>query len=424
MLSPSKTARESDMVSAKLQEAVINQYLQSSDFNGLTIEAALRDFEVRDITDLITIGTIEVVGPEDFLNPHIRPWATRRPRDEQARMVAEWAGSTVLCLYPTSLALETVEASRAWPNEPFRSRLALGAGTLDLAYFETDVIEQYRNDPRYHFWISDFEVHFGIGDDAYLDQEQRQRDKIPSLRVGFAYDGSSIRSAHVRRFACAFLGDLRRLTPEHQQRWNTYEIAKEEDIAPHPVWWSMQMGNWSDAIGPFARVRYEIEAINEVFQLITGEGLFREQEAPREWGWLLRASTQEWHSFLLMTDKLISERIRHDALTAAGVNRQTDEGTDAGSLTRLGWYLTGATPLQPQQVTAMLKPLHGLRKMRQKPAHKVVDPIHDSDLVATQRDLMSALGNALFSLREVLAHHPRARGWAPSDALTGTNYLL
>ena len=38
-------------------------------------------------------------------------------------------------------------------------------------------------------------------------------------------------------------------------------------------------------------------------------------------------SSQEWHQFLIATDKLLSDNIDHTALTSAGARRETDEST-------------------------------------------------------------------------------------------------
>lgn len=128
--------------------------------------------------------------------------------------------------------------------------MALGAGHLELAYFSFDVLENYRNDPRYHFTFSDCEVEFGIGDDAYLDDAEPDRDKISSIRAGFAYDRDALTRNEVRRFVTTFIWDLAGLTPQHQRRWETYELHAADDLSPHPMWWTMMM-----ATGPKVTVR-------------------------------------------------------------------------------------------------------------------------------------------------------------------------
>jgi hypothetical protein len=72
--------------------------------------------------------------------------------------------------------------------------------------------------------------------------------------IGFAYDLSGydakdVNSLIVRR-VCAFYGDLAKLSPEHQQRWKTYESVPQDGLRPHPAWMDTQMGRWADGVGP------------------------------------------------------------------------------------------------------------------------------------------------------------------------------
>jgi hypothetical protein len=406
-------------------DMVVSAYIESGDFNGLRVDATTFSQEqLEEARRLVGAGLLQVVSQQDYLNPHIRPWASRRTLEDQVADLGRVGDGGSACLYPTPEAMEGRPELLRWPDEPYRQRLAAGAGTLELAYFSVDVIEHYRNDPRYHYQFGDFEVRFGIGDEAYVDERERSADKIHSLRVGFAYDRTTIRANAVTRFTCAFIGDLADLTAEHQQRWRTYEVDRNENTGPHPVWWAMQMGHWPKGIGPFQRIVGEIRAINELFHLIAGRDLFKTSEPLREWGWVLRSSTSEWHQFLLATDKLISENIDHAVLTAVKVDRKNPDGTDAGSLNRLAWFLRDSTPCPEDLVAKIITPLKRVRKERQKPAHALVVAATDATLTAQQRDLLSEVGGALHLLREVLAMHPDASGWVVPTSLAETGYVL
>jgi hypothetical protein len=302
--------------------------------------------------------------------------------------------------------------------------MAEGAGWLELVFFDLDVIEHYRNDPRYHFTFSDFEVSFGVGDDAFLDEAEPERDKISSMRCGFAYDRDALKSDGVRRYLCSFYKDLADLTPEHQRRWESYEVRDAATIAPHPVWWTMMMGHWPDGFGPFDKILFEIDAINDVFTRIYGQSLFRTTARPREWGWLLRSSSSAWYEFVLTTDKLLSENIRHDALDAARVVRRSVDDVPLGSLVRLERFLADVAHVNADDARSALKPLREIRSERQKPAHSVTAPKSDASAVARQRDILGDIGDFLESLRRLLASHPDASGWEPPDHLDGVWYRL
>jgi hypothetical protein len=325
------------VASRRLLEAVIARYVSSGDFNGLYVSAEDPLQNPRSARKLVRDGLVQVVSGRDYPNPHIRPWPSRHGLDAQLSDLSDaLAGrGDGVCLYPTPAAMRDRPEPGQWADEPYRRMLAQGRGHLELAFFTLDVIEPYRNDPRYHFTYSDFEVHFGVSDDAYLDEDEPQRDKITSIRAGFAYDGATLSTDRVRRYVCTFLADLADLTPEHQRRWQSYEAEVPTSVFAHPIWWAMMMGHWPDGIGPFDKILLEMEAVNELWTVIWNERLFVTTERPRDWGWLIRPSSGAWQEFVHTTDKLLSENIRHAALQAAGAPRRDQAGNTLGSLARL-----------------------------------------------------------------------------------------
>lgn len=409
----------------RLLEATITRYLSSGDFNSLFIHSPHGEDGTAG-AELVEEGLLQVVSERDYPNPHIRPWPSRFGMEAQlADLRAALAGETYgVCLYPTPKAMDGRTELEEWSHQPYRRALAKGRGHLELAFFTLDVIEPYRNDPRYHFSLRDFEVDFGVGDAAYLDETEPNKDKINSIRLGFAYDGQTLSSERVERYLCAFLTDLADLTPEHQRRWQSYEVSVGEAVVAHPIWWAMMMGNWPDGIGPFDKILGEMQAINELWTLIWGERLFATTDRPREWGWVLRASTGAWHEFVQTTDKLLSDNIRHAALDRAGAPAVGVSGARFGTLARLRELLIEAAKVRPTNADNALRPLRRVRTERQKPAHQLVIPTTDAQVAARQRDLLSELGRSLEGLRELLARHPSAGGWQPPASLTMQVYRL
>src|SRR5258706_13376016 len=92
----------------------------------------------------------------------------------------------------------------------WRWRLALGGAHLDFRPFELHVLEQYRNDPRYYYQVSDVDGHISVRDEHYFGTEMKDSDKV-LLRLGLAYNDL------MNRAVAVFLTDLHRLSPEHQQ---------------------------------------------------------------------------------------------------------------------------------------------------------------------------------------------------------------
>ena len=402
---------------------VVQSYLDSSDFNGrFTNDRSYNEVELELVGQLILEGAVEVVAEADFPNPSIRPWPSRRSAEDQVADLASLAAQPI-CLYPTSSALvqrpEVIELSQ----EPYRQAMASGRGQLELCFFECQVLEQYRNDPRFRYWFLDAEIHIGVSDDVYLDELEPDRDKIGSVRVGVGYDMSTIGTNLVRRFVCCFFRDLADLTPEHQQRWKTFEIERFEDLRPHPMWWAEMMGQWVDTIGPFQKMQLEMEAINVLFGLSYSQNLFETTEMPRELGWVLRPSTTEWQQFMLVLDKFLSDNLQHASLGVAGVDRNNAAGEPIGTLQRLELYLT-TNDLTTVQARDLVDPFRLVRKERMAPAHKLHVPSTEPALIARQRDILELINHSLIGLRRLLMTLPAAASWTPDDLIEGKWYAL
>lgn len=151
----------------ELLERVIDRFLTSGDFNGLFVNGRANRLEAPFAEELVRQGLVQVVSERDYPNPHIRPWPSRHGMDAQlADLDSAFAGRGYgVCLYPTPEAMKDRSELDQWIQHPYTRELASGRGHLELAYFTLDVIEPYRNDPRYHFSHDDFEVHFGVAED-------------------------------------------------------------------------------------------------------------------------------------------------------------------------------------------------------------------------------------------------------------------
>ncbi|HSS03703.1 MAG TPA: hypothetical protein VLK89_00765 [Solirubrobacterales bacterium] len=403
-----------------LLDQVLDQYRASGDFNGFYIGPSNSDLFAPAIA-LTQAGLVQVVSEKDYPNPHIRPWPSKRSLEEQVRSINELTNSDYgLCLYPTPTALEKHPVPDAYPEEPYRQAMANGRGTLEQAFFRFDVLEQYRNDPRFEFSFSDSGCDVVVSDQIYRDDNELEHDKIIMDHIGFAYDLSGYNvedvSSPIIRRVCAFYGDLAKLTSVHQRRWQTYEVSAD-GLSPHPVWWMQQMGHFGDGLGPFERFMAELKAINELSERALGEPLFANTKRPREFGWILRPSQQEWDAFIQLLDKMLSENLRSSVLTAAGAPKQNSEGQPLGSLGRLAALMEGKG-IRKTLVGEVLAPLREVRKARSKPAHALRENIDDRSFVHRQVDLIERVSQSLTQLRWWWQSHPANREWEPPDYLT------
>ena len=408
-----------------LLDEVIKRYLHSGDFNGLYVDAETLDRPVA--SKLVEDGLVEVVAEEDFINPHIRPWPSRRSIESQVASIDRLNDETYgLCLYPKAQALKAVRTPKRYAHQPFSQAMAKGRGTLELAYFRFDVLEQYRNDPRFLFKFEDFGADATIGDEAFLDDEESEEDKTGLQHVGFAYDLSGYdpndADSPIIRRVCVFYGDLAKLTPTHQQRWKTYQVD-ETGLHPHPVWMTQQMGHWPDGFGPFERLLFEMACLNELHERAFGKPLLRTTDRPRDFGWILRPSQHEWDTFIQQLDKLLSENLSHDALDLRGVPRKDDVGQNIGSLNRLAALLS-SRGVSESAVKDVLKPLRDVRQARQRPAHALRANITDKTFVHKQVVLIERVTESLFMLRRFWQTHPKNHDWESRYGEPETQYRM
>lgn len=402
------------LTARNLLKTVKKRYLKSRDFNGwhIRFDHSSSD-EVHAAIELVEAGLVQVVGPTDYMNIHIRPWPSRRTPAMQIEELRELSSDDYgVALYPMAKAMKKVKLPRKYEDTPFSRAMARGRSTLELAFFSADVLEGYRNDARFRFGMGDFGINFGLSDDAY-DDDQPDKDHVGMMHLGFAYDMSQYdpedaESPIIRRVA-AFYGDLKDLTPEHQQRWASFQV-EANDVDPHPVWYGTQMGRWPDGIGPFARLTQELKSINDLFENVWGAKLFKTHEPPDDFGWILRADQREWDHFIHSFDKLLSDNIDSRALDGAGVPKKNAAGQTLGTLARLEMFMT-INHVQTGRAKWAVAPLRAVRAARQKPAHALRTNVTDQTFVRKQKRLMHDVDEVLINIRQWLASHPKNRNW-------------
>lgn len=407
----------------ELLAAVRRRYLNSGDFNGFHLHGTLLDSSRADAIALVEANLVELVSEKDYLNPHIRPWASKRSLQEQVRELSEYPiDGYGVCLYPTAAGMRGVRLPGRYRDHPYRQAMARGRATLELAYFSMDVLEPYRNDPRYSFTFGDFSAYMSISDEAYTDKEELEQDKVSLSHIGFAYDLTAYDpddvTSRITRRVTVFYGDLAKLTPEHQQRWRTYEVAAE-GLEPHPAWWMSQMGHWRDRLGPLERFFQTLEELNELTTRAFAEPMLATVERPESFGWLLRPAQRDWDEFVLQFDKLLSENLRHKFFDAVGTPAMDERNQRAGTISRLGTFMR-SHGAPSDRVSNLLKPIRDVRNARQKPAHALRVNVTDKTFIHKQLAMVADVSGALMAFRSWIATHPANADWKPSYDDAGT----
>jgi hypothetical protein len=398
-----------------LLDLVVGQYLDSQRFNGLAASVVLGRFqtsleELRDLlTPLIESAQVSVLFGDIHPNPHIRAF-----RDEPAeKQIAKLINVEIpqFVIYPASETLARRVDARDYAGRPFTLRLALGAGQLDFASFELPVLEYYRRDPRYHFWCNDIQGSISIGNEAYESDSFPEKHKVLLQAFGFSYN------ADYERAVAAFLWDLHRLTPEHQQIWAAHEVQGGYKL--HPDFYRAQiLGDWEIKASLADAFLEEVRVINRMCKLIGWKPLFRKVfEKPREFAFLLRSTRRELNEFVLLLDKMMSDNLNVDFFPTQ-IARSTEETQkdgkvivrQRGTIAMLEeWLNTTFRTSDADAIPELLAAFREIRELRQKPAHAVNQDAYDPGLFKEQRRIFLLGYNAVRTLRLILANHPRAR---------------
>lgn len=410
----SKQQSELSAEAVKLMGLIRDRYLGSGEFNGLHIREDSVEPARAPAIELLRAGLIEVMTGADYMNIHIRPWPSRRSIEEQIQDINEVSRADYgVCLYPTAAGMKGVRLPSKLNGRPYARAMARGKGTLELAYFQFDVLEQYRNDSRFRFSFGDSSASMGLSDEAFEDEDVFERDHVGLNHIGFAYDLTRYdpedADSPIERRVAVFYCDLITLTPEHQRRWQTYEVDGA-NLEPHPLWWNGQMGRWPDGVGPFTRLFMELRNLNELAVLAFGEEMFRSTDRPAEMGWLLRPSQREWDDFVLQLDKLLSDNLRSEFFKAAGIESVDERGQRMGTLKRFERFLQSGGVAE-DKARKIVSPMALVRNARQGPAHRIRANLTDRTFIHQQIELLREIYSALGATRHWLATHPRCGDW-------------
>lgn len=401
---------------SQLLQNVLENYLNSGDFNGITYSSLLEKLGLQEtdmiaaLSELIEADQIELMYGNYHPNPHIKAWSGGDKKEQ----IDKLQNSQLLhgaCVYPASKALaEISDIPEQYSGKPYSMELALGAGQLDYRSFNLDVLEMYRNDPRYHFdnddisgWIS--------ASDGPSDQMQSS-DSVYLQTFGFSYTEVFDRAVAV------YVRYLHDLSPEHQQMWKAKEL--QGDYKLHPDYHRNTMGHWGTKLSIFEAFTLELDVINQMCSKMSMPNLFREtfrEQRPREFGFLLRPTLHEFNSFVHLLDKMMSDNIYKDFFRGE-IDLETDTQREDGKIivTQKGtiklleeWITKLFKPADPKPMAALFSTYKEVRKLRQNPAHSVKENEFDQRFFKDQRKLIKKAFVAVRTIRLIFANHPMVR---------------
>lgn len=392
-------------------------YLNSGDYNGFPVRSLLEQQDVskvrKQLALLVEEGLISIVFGDRHPNPNIK---ALEPEPVEAQL--EKLGTEKLphaCVYPEVTHLREVVDATAYVGRPFELCLALGEPQLAHKSFDLSILEAYRNDPRYYYNFDDVCGRISVHDDFFESDTMKISDQVLLQTFGLALD------EHEHVYVAVFLRYLSRLSAEHQSIWASKQTDSKTFL--HPDYYRTAIiGDWPQRLSLYKATLLEMQAINDLTIGIKGVPFWREdfrgRDRPREFRYLLRPTLKEWHNFVHLLDKMLSDNMNR-AFFEDDVPLKTEEERkdgrvvvrEKGTIQALQYWLTDNFETDDRShLEEMLLTLRHVRVLRQKPAHAIKEDDFDQKYVHDQREMMIAVYRALKTLRLVFALHPKASG--------------
>jgi len=278
------------------------------------------------------------------------------------------------------------------------------------------VLEFYRNDPRYFYESNDISGFISVKDKYYRSGRMEERDQVLLQSFGFSYDQDFNRAVAV------YLRYLADLSPEHQQIWKAKELTG--DYRLHPDYFCTTIiGDWGECVPIFDAFILKLWIINQMAGAMGRPPLFRQdfgkygENKPKKLGFLIRPTLEEFNSFVLLLDKMLSDNInkeffRNEVPYVTEIKRKDGkiQVQNRGTLQILDhWVRKYIRPEHWEPWDESIEILRKIRKMRQKPAHAIDENIFDQQYFKDQRELIINAYTAIRTLRMMLENHPAVK---------------
>lgn len=385
-------------------EKITRYYLNSGDFNGTPVGQYSE--KIDDIRKLILDRKLDLVRGDGHPNPHIKAHKPPKSSIQIQKLMDEGVGRG--CLYPTPEHLKKLVREEDYRNSPFQYDLACGQPSLEHVSFDVRILEYFRNDPRFSYRISDSHGSIYARDDSEVVSGSMDDILLNRFGFGFKKDQS--------RIVAVMLWDLLKLDSAQQMQWKPYQTHDEAKL--HPDFFrSSLLGKFPETISLYRAIVSEMGFINELCDELGFKSIFKntfEEDYPREFHFLIRPTLKEFHSFVLLLDKMLSENIDPKILSKQErkIHTVNSKGetiiTQKGSIAILQeWLAKQYNFTYPEAPGEILESFRKVRKIRQKPAHEINKDIHDNIYFKQQIDLIEDVFSSLNTIRKILSMHPK-----------------
>jgi hypothetical protein len=394
--------KKSKNIEEKLLNKIFDNFKESANGNGLaSYNLNIEGDEVSllaAIENLIKTNTISILASDHDINPHIIRLGFVST-EEQIKYLKDNGFDKPFCLYPSQNYLSEKIKPDLIPKYPFRYMMQIGVPQLKACYFEWGILYKYFSDPRYKFQFSDY-----IGK---IDSSEFISDdcRINLKRFGIGRDGIG------NRVVIAFPIDLARMSSACQIEWQSMLVQNQEEcksLASYVK--NLLEGCWDFPQTIYNSIVQEMSNINSLAIKIWKHNFFREvfdKNKPVDFDMIYIPTYKAYMDYVSLLEKIVVSNIDDKFFDAIGWKRIDDKGTGVkGTLSCLTELVE---KVQPSIVDDILSPLKEVRKLRQKPAHKIENNYYDIAYLDKQHDLSTKVYESLLLLRRLMQTHPEGK---------------
>lgn len=416
-------------------QTIINHYLESDDYNGLHISHVLKLFPnikvaKKTICQMIDAEQIAIAG---FIKhfPFI-------DKNEQIKRINEIPDKYVettekfkmgplqvaryskgdpchgIYFYPTEQILDSCLGNNRKYLElpPFSKMLVFGRGQLELLYFRIDVLDRFIEDPRYQIRYGDY-----LGDINLVEED-------PLAGNGYLkHFGLASNKRSEENLICAFIGDLARLSSQHQ--YHFYGLMMQEALyyPDYDFYKNMILCEFSERISIFRAFLEEIVLINRMTMEICQIPFFKHEyslastERPNNFHPFQKPTLKSFNNFCCTLDKMFTDNISKDFFVHffkkyPNIQNQYVIGKNLGSLGLLTVLISHICKFPSDESKREALSLvvnvwkNKIRTTRSKEAHYITNNNYDVSLFSNFGQILHEAYTSIRTLRLLLSNHP------------------
>lgn len=391
---------------------VLNQYLNSGDFNGYALDELITFFEEKkanlDVLKFLILKMIdeEIISLEcgdRHPNPMIKALEPL-PKAEQMKKLNE-VNLKMCCLYPTSKYLENNLDKNKYLDKPFTLKLALGEPQLKFYSFDLKVLKIYINDPRYIFKNNnDIQGTIYVKDGQTLEN----REKIYIKTFGYSRNRSMKRALSV---PLTYLSDL---TSEKQKLWESHLVTGFEPYTEYKMI-VFGHGHLLHKISGLEALMTEINYINQIIHENFQENIFKSLNRPKKLLFMMMPTKNDFYDFASTLDLVLSDNLEKSFFKNRGLEldkiiqkNSLNVLEPKGTITLLREWIDKAFSLADSdqtQLNEIINFFREVRKLRSKEAHSEIEDEWSDEFFFKQRDLIILSIERIRTLRMLLQKH-------------------